>query len=299
MALFLSAVSPPSFRTAAPAASGPTSTPSFEPFRVAMPEVASGRWSRTGIRPVSPPPATSSAAGRPFRSRFGPAQPRRHPPRGHPSRRRLRGWLSRNRRFIAALLFCIPAGLTVQQLAPPPADTVAAFAAAADLPAGKTLEPGDVSRISVPPGLVPAGNPGSETAFEGKQLAAPLRQGQFLTDAQILGPGLLAGSPPGSAAVPLRMADPASIQLVSPGQLVNVVLTGGNGTEQPGESQVLAEAVPVLWTSAQGGKAGPWPAAAETDGLVVVAAPADQARRLAGASTQGKLFFVLVASPPG
>ena len=174
-----------------------------------------------------------------------------------------------------------------------------AFAAAADLPAGKTLAPGDVSSISVPPGLVPAGNPGSEAAFEGKQLAAPLRRGQLLTDAQILGPGLLAGSPPGSAAVPLRMADPASVQLVSPGQLVNVVLTGGNGFDQAGESQILAEAVPVLWTSVPGGKAGPWPATAETDGLVVVAAAADQARRLAGASTQGKLFFVLVAAAPG
>jgi Flp pilus assembly protein CpaB len=207
--------------------------------------------------------------------------------------------LNRNRRLVAALLVCVPAGLTVQQLAPAPADTVVAFAAAADLPAGKTLEPSDVSSISVPPGLVPAGNPGSEAAFEGKQLAAPLRRGQLLTDAQILGPGLLAGSPPGSAAVPLRMADPASTQLVSPGQLVNVVLTGGNGFEQPAESQILAEAVPVLWTSAQGGKAGPWPATAETDGLVVVAAAADQARRLAGASTQGKLFFVLVAAAPG
>ncbi|MEV5051840.1 flagellar biosynthesis protein FlgA [Arthrobacter sp. LAR12-1-1.1] len=211
----------------------------------------------------------------------------------------MRGWMNGNRRLIAALLFCIPAGLTVQQLAPAPTATVVAFAAAADLPAGKTLEPGDVSSISVPPGLVPAGNPGSETAFEGKQLAAPLRQGQLLTDAQILGPGLLAGSPPGSAAVPLRMADPASIQLVSPGQLVNVVLTGGNGFDQPGESQILAEAVPVLWTSVQGGNASPWPATAETDGLIVVAAAADQARRLAGASTQGKLFFVLVAAAPG
>jgi len=199
---------------------------------------------------------------------------------------------------MAALLLCIPAGVTVQQLAPAPADTVLAFAAAADLPAGKTLEPGDVSAIGIPPGMAPSGSPGSEAEFEGKQLAAPLRRGQLLTDAQVLGPGLLAGSPAGTAAVPLRMADPASIQLVSPGQLVNVVLTGGNGFDQPGESQVLAEAVPVLWTSGQGGKAGSWLATADTDGLIVVAAAADQARRLAGASTQGKLFFVLVAAAP-
>ena len=263
-----------------------------------MPVEGSGRWARAVFRPANLPAATLSAAGRPFRNRR--TDPRgQRPPRSRPSLHRVRGWLNRNRRLIAALLFCIHAGLTVQQLTPAPADTVMAFAAAADLPAGKTLVPGDVSTISVPPGLVPAGNPATEAAFEGKQLAAPLRRGQLLTDAQILGPGLLAGSPPGSAAVPLRMADPASVQLVSPGQLVNVVLTGGNGLDRAGESQILAEAVPVLWTSVPGGKAGPWPATAETDGLVVVAAAADQARRLAGASTQGKLFFVLVAAPPG
>lgn len=260
----------------------------------------SARWNRTGIRAARLPSATLSTAGRSSRSRNGPGKPRsQQPPRGRPSRRRLRSWLNRNRRLFASLLFCIPAGLTVQQLTPAPAETVVAFAAASDLPAGKTLGPGDVNRISVPPGIVPAGSPGSETAFEGKQLAAPLRKGQLLTDAQVLGPGLLAGTPPGSAAVPLRMADPASIQLVSPGQLVNVVLTGGNGFEQSAESQILAVAVPVLWTSAQGGSAGPWPASTEAEGLVVVAASADQARRLAGASTQGKLFFVLVAAAPG
>ncbi len=265
-----------------------------------MPVESSGRWARAVFRPANLPAATLSSAARPFRNRNRRPDPRRQqPPRGRPPQHRLRGWLNRNRRLIAALLFCIPAGLTVQQLTPAPADTVVAFAAASDLPAGKTLVPGDIGSISVPPGIVPVGNPGSAAAFEGKQLAAPLRRGQLLTDAQILGPGLLAGSPPGSAAVPLRMADPASVQLVSPGQLVNVVLTGGNGFDQAGESQILAEAVPVLWTSVPGGKAGPWPATSETDGLVVVAAAPDQARRLAGASTQGKLFFVLVAAAPG
>jgi hypothetical protein len=53
----------------------------------------------------------------------------------------------------------------------------------------------------------------------------------------------------------------------------------------------------VLWTSGQAGKTGQWLGTGETDGLMVVAANPEQARRLAGASTQGKLFFVLVASP--
>lgn len=198
-----------------------------------------------------------------------------------------------------ALLLCIAAGLTVQQLTPAPADTVPAYAAARDLPAGKTLVPDDLTVLSVPRDLVPAGSYGGIVSLQGQQLAVALRKGQLLSDSQLLGPGLLAGSPPGSAAVPLRMADPASIQLLSPGQLVNVVMTNGNGFDQPAASQVLAAAVPVLWTSGHGGGAGPWLASGETEGLLVVAADAEQAHRLAGASTQGKLFFVLVGAAPG
>jgi Flp pilus assembly protein CpaB len=152
----------------------------------------------------------------------------------------------------------------------------------------------DLEEVHIPPGLMTAGAIRDGSGVAGKQLAAPLRKGQLVTDAQLLGPGLLAGTPPGSAAVPLRMADPSSIQLVSPGQLVNVVLTGANGYDQQSPSEVLASAVPVLWTSGQGGKTGQWLGTGETDGLIVVAANAAQAARLAGASTKGKLFFVLV-----
>jgi Flp pilus assembly protein CpaB len=198
-----------------------------------------------------------------------------------------------------ALLLCIAAGITVQQLTPAPVSTVAAFAAARDLPSGEVLGPEDLTLLSVPRGLVPAGSYGGSDSVHGKQLAVALRQGQLLSDSQLLGPGLLAGSPPGTAAVPLRMADPASIQLLSPGQLVNVVMTTGDSYDQTAASQVLAAAVPVLWTSGHGSEAGQWLAAGETEGLMVVAADADQARRLAGASTHGKLFFVLVGALPG
>jgi len=144
--------------------------------------------------------------------------------------------------------------------------------------------------------MVPDGTFADSSGVDGRQLAVPLREGQLLTDAQLVGPGLLTGAPPGSAAVPLRMADPSSIQLVSPGQLVNVVLTSGNGYEQASASKVLATSVPVLWTSGQEGQASQWLAAGDSDGLLVVAATPAQASALAGASTQGKLFFVLVGS---
>jgi pilus assembly protein CpaB len=218
--------------------------------------------------------------------------------RTSPPRRRLRGWIRRNRRLAVALLLCLATGLAVQQLTPAPDATVPAWAAARDLPAGRLLAAADLASVQVPPGVLPGGSL-DQAALEGKQLAVALRRGQLLADSQLVGPGLLAGSPPGAAAVPLRMADPASVQLVSPGQLVNVVMTSGNGYEQAASSQLLASAVPVLWTSAHGGRAGQWLDAGETDGLMVVAADPEQARRLAGASTQGKLFFVLVGARPG
>ena len=187
--------------------------------------------------------------------------------------------------------------MAVQQLTPAPLSTVTAVAAARDLPAGTAVTAADLARLQVPPGMVADGFLQDDAAAAGRQLAAPLRKGQLLTDAQLLGPGLLAGTPPGSAAVPLRMADAASIQLVSPGQLVNVVLTSANGFDQQGPSEVLAAAVPVLWTSNTAGQSGQWLGTVETDGLIVVAATAEQSVRLAGASTQGRLFFVLVGPP--
>ena len=228
------------------------------------------------------------SSGSPLRGRRPAARPTRHPLR----------WLERNRRLAVALLLCIAAGITVQQLTPAPAYTVSAFAAARDLPAGETLGPEDATLLSVPRDLVPEGSYGSNDSPRGRQLAVALRKGQLLSDSQLLGPGLLAGSPPGTAAVPLRMADPASIQLLSPGQLVNVVMTTADSFDQTAASHVLAAAVPVLWTSGHGSEAGQWLAAGEAEGLMVVAADADQARRLAGASTQGKLFFVLVGAIP-
>jgi alkanesulfonate monooxygenase SsuD/methylene tetrahydromethanopterin reductase-like flavin-dependent oxidoreductase (luciferase family) len=75
-------------------------------------------------------------------------------------------------------------------------------------------------------------------------------------------------------------------------------MTTADSFDQTAASLVLAAAVPVLWTSGRGSDAGQWLAAGEAEGLMVVAADADQARRLAGASTQGKLFFVLVGAIP-
>ncbi|MFK0005449.1 Flp pilus assembly protein CpaB [Paenarthrobacter sp. NPDC090520] len=202
--------------------------------------------------------------------------------------------LARHRRLLVALLLCVAAGIAVQQLTPAPEHRISIVVAARDLPAGTSLSQGDFISMGVPQDMAISGAIGDPASLAGRQLSSPLAKGQIPTEANLLGPGLLIGAPAGSAAVPLRMADPSSIQLLSPGQLVNVVLTPADSYEGSRQNQTLAGPVPVLWTSGQGGKAGPWLGTSDTDGLVVVAADPQQAEKLAGASTQGKLFFVLI-----
>ncbi|MEQ4568347.1 Flp pilus assembly protein CpaB [Paenarthrobacter sp. CAP02] len=242
---------------------------------------AAGKWSPPSRMPLRAP----------LDSRF--SQNRPGNPRG--LKRRFGSLIGRNRRLTVALLLCLAAGIAVQQFTPASEQRVNVLVAARDLPGGANLAASDFTTIPVTQGLaIPTAfeDPG---ALAGRQLAAPLGRGQIPTESSLLGPGLLTGTPPGTAAVPLRMADPSSIQLLSPGQLVSVVLTAAGSYDESRESQVLAGPVAVLWTSAQGGKAGEWLGTGDNDGLVVVAADPQQAEKLAGASTQGKLFFVLVS----
>lgn len=203
-------------------------------------------------------------------------------------------WLRRRRRLAVALLLCLACGIAVHQLTPAEEPRTHALAAARDLPAGTRLAAGDLKRVAVPADSTPRGMFTDPESIIGKQLASPLRQGQVPTEAQMLGPGLLVGTAPGTAAVPLRLADPSSIQLLAAGQIINVVQTQADAGAQ---GEVLAAAVPVLWTSAKGGSAGQWLGTGDSEGLIVVAADSEQARKLAGSSTQGKLFFVLVNGP--
>lgn len=241
------------------------------------------------------PPLNRSPA-RPPRSRAGDTSRFSRRPRGYVGQRVGFGsWISRNRRLAVALLLCVAAGIAVQQLTPASEQRVSIVVAARDLPTGSSLTESDFTSVGVPSDLAITGSVHSIGTLVGRQLASPLRRGQIPTEASLLGPGLLTGAPVGSAAVPLRMADPSSIQLLSPGQLVTVVITAAGSYDEARQSQVLAGPVPVLWTSAQGGKPGEWLGTSDTDGLVVVAADPQQAEKLAGASTQGKLFFVLVS----
>ncbi|MHA7173863.1 Flp pilus assembly protein CpaB [Arthrobacter monumenti] len=211
-------------------------------------------------------------------------------------------WIIRNRRLLAALLFCCAAGLAVHQLTPADAARVKVVVAGSDLAAGQVLRPSALTLADVPPGIAPGSAYSSVEQLIGKQLGAPVRSGEILTDAALLGPGLLIGAPPGTVAVPLRVTDPGTVKLVRPGERVNVVVSTGNGYERAIESEVAAEDVVVLWTSAAGsaaqssstGGGGGWLGTSEAEGLVVIAAAPGQAKSLAGASARGKVSLVMV-----
>lgn len=197
-------------------------------------------------------------------------------------------------------MFCCAAGLTVHQLTPAQAVQTGVVTAVRDLAAGEVLDASALSVTQLDPQVVPKGTYSSPAQLVGKQLAAPLRSGQILTDAALLGPGLLIGAPPGTVAVPLRITDSSTVQLVRTGERVDVVVSAGNGYERAVESHTAAEDVVVLWTSATGGaRTGGggkgWLGSDEAEGLVVVAADAAQANSLAGAASKGKVSLVLVS----
>ncbi|MGM0928790.1 MAG: Flp pilus assembly protein CpaB [Actinomycetota bacterium] len=202
--------------------------------------------------------------------------------------------LRRHYRLLAALLLCAAAALVVHQFTPAPAPTDAVVVAAADLPAGTVLSAGDIALAELPAGAVPDGTADSTLPLVGQRLATALRAGSPVFDTSIVGPGLLAGAPQGTVAVPVRPADPSTVQLVSPGQLVDIVLSSGNGFDEPAGSTVLARAVPVLWKADDGGASPALLGSQEPDGLVVVAAAPSDATALAGASSRGNIFLVLV-----
>ena len=105
----------------------------------------------------------------------------------------------------------------------------------------------------------------------------------------LVGTGLLTGAPPGFVAVSVRPADPAMVQLLSPGQVVDVVLGVPDGPA--GAPTLLAAAAPILWTAAEG--ASSWPGSQDTGAVVVLAAAPEQAAALAAASGSGQVHLIL------
>lgn len=210
-----------------------------------------------------------------------------------PLQTRMRAFVFRKRRLLAAAAMCAAAGVAVEALLPHEPATVEVVAASSDLPVGTVLTADQLALVRVPEAAVPKHSFPAAELVTGQQLATPVYAGDVLAQNFLVGSGLLAGSPQGTVAVPLRPADASTVQLLSAGQRVDVILSTGNGFEVSAKSTVLARGLPVLWTSEETG-AGPFaPPSGTEDGLVVVAADPDEAAALAGASSTGQVHLVL------
>ena len=192
-------------------------------------------------------------------------------------RRRWRRAVARHRRLIAAGLLAVAVAAALQTRAPAAPSTEPVLVAARDLPAGRTVGPGDVIWQAWLSGTAPRG---AQRAVAGRVLASAVRAGEPITDARLAGPGLLTGQPAGTRAVTVRLADPSAASLVRPGDRVDVLAAAASGAPAPVPAPAggLAEPVDVV-----------------VEGAVVLASPSSCAPgsgAAAGASTLGDLTGV-------
>jgi pilus assembly protein CpaB len=192
------------------------------------------------------------------------------------------------RRVGAAALIAVAVLAALRVLSPAPAPTIAVWAAAHDLAGGRPLGASDVARLALPVAAVPAGAFRATAPVVGRLLAAPMRQGEPLTDVRLLGPSLLAALPQaGLVAVPIRVADgSAAAAVVKPGDLVDVLEVVDPADGESGVPRTVASRIQVLSVPGPGD-------AGDSGGLVVLAATAAQARALAQASAGSRLSLTV------
>lgn len=134
---------------------------------------------------------------------------------------RLRRQVLLRRRWLAAASAGLAVFVTVQSLRAPSPPVTLTVIAGRDLPAGTVLTTTDLAQAGLPHEAVPAGAL-PRSAAVGAVLASPVRRGEPLTDARILGPGLTLGARD-RAALAVRIGDVSSLDLVRTGDAVDVI----------------------------------------------------------------------------
>ncbi|GAB2516891.1 SAF domain-containing protein [Nocardiopsis aegyptia] len=196
--------------------------------------------------------------------------------------------VDRHRRVIATLLAAaalLGAVLAVRPLSAPAAQVLVATR---DLDASSPVASGDLTTRALPAAAVPEGALRPATETEGRTLNAPVRRGEVITDARLTDPPARAHGPD-LVAVPVRVADPGAVALLSPGSRVDVLAASGAGDLPPARAGPAAEVVrdrPVLALPApeRGGEGG---------ALILIAATPAEARELAGHAASSRLSITI------
>ena len=183
------------------------------------------------------------------------------------------------RRIAAGALVVLAAIAALR--ADPQRDHVDVVVAARDLMPGTRLGAADVELRRLPASAAPDGSQYDPATVSGAMLAGPARRGEVLTDVRLLGPRLAETTAgPDARLVPLRLADPALLDLIRPGDVVDVLAGESTviGSETAGSgSRVLATRAIVVLVSNP-------PDTRNADRVVLVALPAGAANEVAGAA---------------
>ena len=177
------------------------------------------------------------------------------------------------RRFAAGALVILAAVVAVRS--DPQGDRTAIVVATRDLASGVELTADDVRLENRMAATVPDGSQSDVDTLVGATLAGPARRGEVLTDVRVLGPRLaesVAG--PDARIVPLPLTDSALVDLVRPGDVVDVLAAGVDARPQ----LVATDAVVVLVSEKPKG------AGSGRDRVVLVALPPHAANDVAAAA---------------
>lgn len=196
-----------------------------------------------------------------------------------------------HRRLLAAALTAVAVAAGLRTVAPPAPETVALTVATHDLAAGSTVSDSDVTTTDVPRRAVPDGV--IEEAA-GRVLAAPVRRGEAITDARLVGPSLTAAHP-GLVALPVRLPDGAMAAMLDAGDRVDLyaVAAAGDGGAPSDEATRVAADVLVLAVPPREDE-GNSVTAGLSGRLIVVGIPQEDVARVTDASVRSFLTFAFV-----
>ena len=182
------------------------------------------------------------------------------------------------RRIVAGALVILAAVVALRS--DPQGDRTEIVVATRDLPSGVALTADDVRLENRTAATVPDGSQSDVGAVIGATLAGPARRGEVLTDVRVLGPRLaesVAG--PDARIVPLPLADSALLDLVRPGDVVDVLAAGAEGIDTDARPHLVATDAVVVLVSEK-----PKGAGSGSDRVVLVAVGAHAANAVAAAA---------------
>jgi Flp pilus assembly protein CpaB len=158
----------------------------------------------------------------------------------------------------------------------PHGDQTDIVVATRDLSPGVELTVTDVRLERRSTATVPDGSRATVDEVVGQTLAGPARRGEVLTDVRLLGPRLAqSAAGPDARIVPLHLADTALLDLVRPGDVVDVLAAADDDVDP---RVVATDAIVVLVSEKP---KGPGAGSAR---VVLVALPAHAANDVAGAT---------------